>query len=133
MQQQLRPGTDLDFNDSLRDEDIDKIRRETNRRSSIRRAVIRKVTRVYEFDEFEENDDPPDPKALPKHLFEYGNFMPTQEVNIEKLPKLMSPSPRAKNLGVTVDRSSAKISLRPTPVPSNQATKELNYSNKQAD
>ena len=46
---------EITFNDTLRDEDIDKIRRETNRRSSIRRGIIRKVTRVYEFDEFEDN------------------------------------------------------------------------------
>ena len=116
---------EITVNDTLRDEDIDKIRRETNRRSSIRRGIIRKVTRVYEFDEFEANEGPPDPKAPPKHLFEYGNFMPTQEVNIDKLPKVMSPSPRAKNLNIIVDRSSAKIQLRPTPVPSTQPVKEL--------
>ena len=67
-------------------------------------------------------------------MFEFGNFLPTQEVNIEKLPRFMNPAPRAKNLDELLIEKQSKLTLKAVPTPVMPPSKaELGSSNMYMD
>ena len=91
--QQLRSSSNIVFEDSLHEDDIDRIRKDTERRHALKYAQAKRSEKVPPVDQGQGEGEATGPRVV----FEFGNFLPTQEVNIEKLPRFMNPAPRAKH------------------------------------